>query len=63
MEKQTMTVKKDKSIQRPMYLRPDQLKALDALAQHTRIQRSILVREAVDDLLKKHAKTLKGGAK
>jgi predicted transcriptional regulator len=46
-----------------MYLTPTQKRALDKLAELTRIPRAVLVREAIDDLLKKHAKTLKGGAK
>lgn len=54
---------KEKPIQTPMYLTPAQKKALDRLAEVTRIQRSVLVREAIDDLLAKHAKALKGGAK
>jgi predicted transcriptional regulator len=56
-------MKVKKPIQTPMYLTAEQKAALDRLAELTRIQRSILVREAVDDLLKKYAKTLKGGAK
>lgn len=44
------------------YLDPPQKAALDALTQRTRIPRSVLLREAVDDLLKKH-KQKKGGAK
>jgi len=43
-----------------MSLDPKQMKALDALCERTRLQRSVLVREAIDDLLKKHAKILKG---
>lgn len=54
---------KEKPIQTPMYLTPAQKKALDRLAEVTRIQRSVLVREAVDDLLAKYKKQLKGGAK
>lgn len=57
-------MKVKKPIQTPMYLTAEQKAALDRLSDLTRIQRSILVREAVDDLLKKYAKTLKaGGAK
>jgi len=50
-----------KAIQTPMYLAPEQKKALDRLSEVTRVPRAVLVREAVDDLLKKYAKTLKGG--
>jgi predicted transcriptional regulator len=53
----------EKPIQTPMYLTPDQFKELNRLAELTRIQRSVLVREAVDDLLKKYSKLLKGGNK
>jgi len=42
-------------------LLPDQLKALDVIAQRTRIPRSVLVREAIDDLLKKYKR--KGGGR
>lgn len=49
----------EKPIQAPMYLKPDQFQDLNRLAEVTRIQRSVLVREAIDDLLKKYAKTLK----
>jgi metal-responsive CopG/Arc/MetJ family transcriptional regulator len=53
-------MKKEKVIATPMYLLPKQMKALDALAERTRIRRSELVRMAVDDLLKKYGK---GGPK
>lgn len=43
-----------------MHLTPEQKKVLDKLAELTRIPRAVLVREAIDDLLRKHAKTLKG---
>ena len=51
----------EKPIQAPMYLMPNQFKDLNLLAKVTRIQRSILVREAIDDLLKKYSNELKGG--
>ena len=51
----------EKPIQAPMYLMPDQFKSLNRLSDVMRIQRSILVREAIDDLLKKYSKELKGG--
>ncbi|HJX18726.1 MAG TPA: ribbon-helix-helix domain-containing protein [Acidiferrobacterales bacterium] len=55
---------KPKPIAVPMYLSPAQKQELDRLAELTRIQRSVLVREAVDMLLLKYAKLLKtGGAK
>lgn len=53
--------KKEKVVSTPMYLLPSQMQALNELAKRTRIQRSVLVREAVDDLLKKYAKIRKGG--
>ena len=46
--------KVSKPIQTPMYLTPAQKEGLDRLAEVTRIQRSVLVREAIDDLLKKY---------
>ena len=45
------------------YLTPEQKKALDQLTKTTRVPKTVYMREAVDDLLKKYAKTLKGGAK
>ncbi len=46
------------------YLTPAQKAALDKLSASTRIPKTALLREATDDLLKKHAKLLKtGGAK
>jgi len=50
-----------KTIQAPMYLRPEQMKKLNVLTERTRIPRAVLIREAVDDLLKKYKR--KGGAK
>jgi hypothetical protein len=44
-----------------MYLTPKAHRALAKLSERTRIPRTVLVREAVDDLLRKHAK--KGRAK
>lgn len=43
-----------KTIPAPMYLRPEQMKQLNALTERTRIPRAVLIREAVDDLLKKY---------
>ena len=46
------------------YLTPEQKKTLDQLSRATRVPKSVYLREAVDDLLVKHAKALKkGGAK
>jgi predicted transcriptional regulator len=41
---------------RLMHLDPDKAKLLDQLAAETRILRSVLIREAIDDLLIKHGK-------
>lgn len=54
-------MKVEKPIQAPMYLTPEQFADLNRLSELTRIQRSVLVREAIDDLLKKYARTLKKG--
>ena len=45
------------------YLLPTQKKMLDELSRRTRIPRAALMREAVDDLLKKHKKHLTGDGK
>ncbi|MGH8241424.1 MAG: ribbon-helix-helix domain-containing protein, partial [Steroidobacteraceae bacterium] len=37
-----------------IYLEPAKAKQLDELAERTRIPKAVLLREAVDDLLKKH---------
>lgn len=37
-----------------LYLEPEKAKALDELADVTRIPKAVLLREAVDDLLVKH---------
>jgi len=50
-----------KAIQTPMYLAPEQKKALDRLSEVTRVPRAVLVREAVDDLLTKYRKELRQG--
>lgn len=50
----------EKPIQAPMYLNPGQFRELKRLAEVTRIPRAVLVREAIDDLLKKYSKLLKG---
>jgi len=41
-----------------LYLEPLQAKKLDALAARTRIPKAVLLREAVSDLLAKHASSL-----
>jgi predicted transcriptional regulator len=48
-----------KRLQHPAYLDHDKVKLLNELATETRIPKSVLLREAVDDLLKKYGK-LKG---
>lgn len=45
---------KTKQARETMYLAPDKLDALKALAARTRIPRAELIREAIDDLLVKH---------
>lgn len=47
---------KAKTIMVNMYLTPTQKRALDKLTEQTRIPRAVLVREAIDDLLKKYKK-------
>lgn len=54
-------MKVEKPIQTPMYLTPEQFEELNRLSEVTRIQRSVLVREAIDDLLKKYGQELKKG--
>lgn len=51
------------NVQTIAYLTPQQKAALDRLSKATRVPRAEYLREAVDDLLKKYAKTLKGGTK
>jgi len=40
--------------QQALYLEKARAELLDRLAQHTRIPKAVLLREAVDDLLVKH---------
>lgn len=40
----------------PIYLQPEKAELLNALAEETRIAKSVLLREAVDDLLAKYRK-------
>jgi predicted transcriptional regulator len=47
---------KAKTIMVNMYLTPTQKRALDKVTEQTRIPRAVLVREAIDDLLKKYSK-------
>ncbi len=51
------------NIQVIAYLTPEQKQKLDALSKATRVLKSIYMREAVDDLLAKYKKQLKGGVK
>jgi predicted DNA-binding protein len=39
-----------------IYLEPDKAELLDGLSARTRIPKAVLLREAVDDLLRKHRK-------
>ena len=39
-----------------MHLDPEKAEALNALAKHLGIKRSVLMREAIDDLLARHSK-------
>lgn len=48
-----------KRLQHPAYLDHDKVKLLNELSAETRIPKSVLMREAIDDLLKKYGK-LKG---
>lgn len=50
---------KRKTIQIWMSVAPAQKRALDQLSKVTRIQRTVLLREAVDDLLVKYKKQLR----
>ena len=49
-------VGKIKRLAEMAYLDADKLKLLKELAEETRVPRSVLLREAVDDLLIKHKK-------
>lgn len=51
-------MKDEKPTQTPMYPTPEQFVDLNRLSEVTRVQRSAVVCEAVDDLLKKHTRTL-----
>ena len=46
-------------IQTALLLEPEQAKKLQRLHENTRIPKQVLLREAVDDLLKKHKKELR----
>lgn len=46
--------------QQALYLDPEKAKLLEDLSAETRIPKAVLLREAVDDLLLKHGKGLKG---
>jgi hypothetical protein len=54
---------KGKQAQAIGYYSPEAVKQLKALSAATRIPQAALLREALDDLLKKHAATLRKGTK
>lgn len=53
---------KNKTIMMSMYLTSAQKKALDQLVKNSHIPRAVLVREAIDDLLKKYKRKTSGPA-
>lgn len=52
-----------KQIRIPSYYPPEDLERLEQLVKLTRISRAEYLREALQDLLKKHANTLRSGSK
>jgi hypothetical protein len=55
-----MTAQKvGKQIRVVSYYGPEAVEQLKRLADHTRVQQSVYLREALDDLLKKYAATLR----
>lgn len=52
-----------KQIKIVSYYTPEAIEQLNRLAAVTRITKAVLLREALDDLLKKHATTLRKAAK
>lgn len=59
-----MTAQKvGKQIRVVSYYTPDAVDQLKRLVDHTRVQQSVYLREALDDLLKKYAATLRKVAK
>lgn len=55
--------KRPRKVMIPVYLDTDAKAALAELSRRTRITQAEYLREAVADVLAKHAKALKGGAK
>lgn len=55
-----MKPKRDRRIMMPVYFDPAQKVALMELSKTTRVPAAVYLREAVDMLLKKYAKQLKG---
>ncbi len=56
-------MRKSKLIQIWVSVTPAQKRTLDKLSGVTHIPRAVLIREAVDDLLEKYQKQLRGGPK
>jgi len=56
-----MPPKRPRRVTMPVYFDPAQKVAIMRLSKATRVPAAVYLREAVDDLLKKYAKTLKGG--
>lgn len=52
-----------KNIPTMIYLTPGQKKAMGQLSKGTRVPASVYYREAVDDLLMKYKRQIKGGLK
>ena len=58
-----MAAQKGRQLQVSLYLPPETLKELKALSARTRIPQAALFREAVEDLLRKHAEPKKKSSK
>lgn len=56
-------MKVGKQIKVVSYYTPEVIEQLNRLSAATRITKAVLLREALDDLLKKHAATLRKAAK
>lgn len=56
-------MKVGKQIKVVSYYTPEAIEQLNRLATVTRITKAVLLREALDDLLRKHAGTLRKGQK
>lgn len=52
--------KSERRVRVALFIEPDQHKQLQVLTEATRVPWAAYVREAIDDLLKKYRKTLKG---